>query len=174
MIIKQDFMPKDHPSRPGIALNHPKSITIHWIGPYPRQAPEDTRNWWLKGPDGKGVEASAHFIIKDDKCLQCIPEQEIAWHAGCRKGNYTSLGIEVIPLNTTGEFSSQTIDTLIQLLKRLPKIPLVRHYDWTSKDCPRFYTNSHVSGDGRVPNPEGGDQRWEELVKILEEGRDEI
>lgn len=123
-------------------------ITIHWIGPYPGQTPEQVRNYWITS---KG-EASAHFIIKDDECLQCWPLDVVAWHAGCRAGNYSSIGIEVIPKDTDGEFSEKSINTLKQLLDTLPKLPIVRHYDWTGKDCPKYYCNN---------------ERWERLLKIL-------
>lgn len=155
MIIKQDYLPVGHISRPGKPMNHPTSITIHWIGPHPKQSVYDPRSWWLKGPDGKGLAASAHYIIKDSECLQCIPENEVAWHAG-GKGNYSSLGIEVIPMNIAGEFSQDSIDTLIELLKQLPKLPLLRHYDWTGKECPLYYVN---------------EDRWITLKNELEEGR---
>lgn len=161
-------MPKDHISRPGLPLNNPTSITLHWIGPYPRQTPEIVRNWWLRGSDGKGVEASAHYIIKDDLVLQCIPEHEVAWHCGS-KGNYSSIGIELIPMNTTGMFSLKTIDSLKEVLKLLPNVELKRHYDWTGKDCPRYYTPivGMVGADGRVENPSGGEQRWIDFIKEL-------
>jgi len=109
-------------------------ITIHWTGPLPNQTPEQVRNYWISNG-----EASAHFIIKDEVCLQCWPTDTVAWHAGCRAGNYTSLGIEVIPKNEAGEFSDKSITTLKELIATLPKMPIVRHYDWTSKDCPRYY-----------------------------------
>ena len=168
MIIKQDFIPKNHPARPGLLLSKPTAITIHWIGPYPKQTPAAVRNWWFKGEDGKGVQASAHYVVKDDEVLQVIPEGEVAWHCGS-KGNYTSIGIEVIPMNLTGEFSGRTIETLAELLTKLPPLELLRHYDWTQKDCPRFYTpvTAILDGGGRVANPEGGEARWKQLIEDL-------
>lgn len=159
MIIKQDYLPKPHPARPGLALSYPTSITIHWIGPYPKQSVYDPRYWWLKGPDGKGLQASSHYIVKDDNVLECIPTGEVAWHCGST-GNFTSIGIEVIPMNIEGEFSTETIDTLRALLSKLPKLELKRHYDWTGKDCPRWYTPAFAEGEAR----------WEELKKELSSG----
>lgn len=125
-----------------------KSITIHWIGPYPGQTPEQVRQWWI---DSKG-QASAHVIIKEGDVLLCWPFDKVAWHAGCRPGNYTSLGIEVIPKNKEGEFSEKTIETLKEFLATLEQVPLVRHYDWTKKDCPKFYCD---------------ETKWQELLKKL-------
>jgi N-acetylmuramoyl-L-alanine amidase len=156
VIITQTFLPKPSPCRPGLILSKPTSITIHWIGPYPNQTVDIPYNWWLKS----GLQASAHYIVKDLKVLQCVPENEVAWHCGS-KGNYTSLGIEVIPMNIAGQFSADTIDTLCQLLQGLPKVELLRHYDWTGKNCPLYYT----------PLSDGGQERWEALVKELNDGR---
>ena len=169
MIIKQDFLPKGHPGRPGLLLSHATSVTVHWIGAFPKQRPEDTLNWWLKGSDGKGVEASAHYIIKDDRCLQAIPDGEVAWHCGS-KGNYSSIGIEVIPMNNDGEFSLSTIETLKELILRLNIKELRRHYDWTGKDCPKYYTPlaNGINNNGRTSNPEEGNRRWDELKKQIQ------
>jgi N-acetylmuramoyl-L-alanine amidase CwlA len=157
VIVEQDFLPRGKPARSGRRLNNPTSITIHWIGPAPGQTPEIVRNWWLKGSDGRGVEASAHYIIKDDRIVQCIPVSEVAWHAGS-KANYSSIGIEVIPANKEGMFSDTTIETLIYCISLLPKLKLVRHYDWTQKDCPLYYT----------PLVEDGDEHWQELKQRIE------
>ena len=126
----------------------PNVITIHWIGPYPNQTPDIVRDWWIKS----NGEASAHFIIKDDEVMQCWPIDKVAWHAGCKAGNSTSIGIEVIPKTAAGEFSEETIKTLKELLDSLPRLPIVRHFDWTGKSCPAFYCNSAA---------------WNELLKKL-------
>jgi N-acetylmuramoyl-L-alanine amidase len=102
------------------------------------------------------VEASAHYIVKDSEVLQAIPTDEVAWHCGS-KGNYSSIGIEVIPASYNGMFSTASIDTLRSLLLLLPKVPLKRHYDWTGKDCPRYYT----------PMSEGGEERWKWIESEL-------
>jgi N-acetylmuramoyl-L-alanine amidase len=157
VIIEQVYLPRGKLSRPGIRLTNPTSITIHWIGPYPKHIPEIVRNWWLHGSDGNGLEASAHFIIKDTRIMQCIPLSEVAWHCGS-KGNYTSIGIEVIPADEKGVFSDESIETLIYCCSTLPKLQLLRHYDWTEKDCPRYYT----------PLVDNGRARWEDLKARIE------
>jgi hypothetical protein len=169
LIIKQDFLPKGHLSRSGRPLSNPTSVTLHWIGPFPRQRVQDPRNWHLRGSDGNGVAASYHYIVKDNDVLQCIPDGEVAWHAG-GAGNFSSIGIGIIPMNTTGQFSDDTIETLKKLLARFPNLPLKRHWDWRDdRDCPRYYTpvTSMAGVEGRINNPEGGQQRWEELVEWL-------
>jgi N-acetylmuramoyl-L-alanine amidase len=156
MNLREMLIPKDALARPGALLKEVTSITIHWIGPYPKQAVETPREWWIKGPSGLGMDASAHFIVKDDDVLQCLPTTEVAWHCGC-SGNYTSLGIEVVPSDMEGQFSAASIRSLKALLKTLPNVELKRHFDWTGKDCPRYYTPLAMSGDAR----------WAELKQYL-------
>lgn len=147
MNLVQKFIPDGTPCDTKKKLEKIESITIHWTGPYPGQSPSDVRDWWV---NSKG-EASAHFIVKDSEVLQCWPTNKVAWHAGCKQGNDTSIGIEVIPMNVEGEFSKLSIKTLRQLLDTLPLVPVIRHYDWTGKECPKYYCNS----------------RWEQLLKEL-------
>lgn len=146
MKLVQHFIPEDAKcnTHHGLDNGMASTVTIHWIGPFPGQTPEQVRNYWISS---KG-EASAHFIIKDEECLQCWPLEKAAWHAGCRPGNYTSIGIEVVPEDTDGRFSDKSITTLKELLDRyFPNRPLVRHYDWTGKDCPKFYVDrEHWTG----------------------------
>ena len=151
-------------------------IIIHWIGPYPGQGVTTPQNWWENGGDGAGVQASAHFIAKDENVLQCLPLNEVGKHSGDSR-NYSSIGIEVIPMNTEGEFSEATKNTLKELVAYIrgqtkTDLKLERHFDCTQgKDCPRFYTpvTSLLHGGGRVANPPGGDERWEELKQFLNE-----
>jgi N-acetylmuramoyl-L-alanine amidase len=142
-----ELIEKQTPPRPSIPLTAVSSITLHWIGPYPSQSVRDPVTWWV----GQKLEASAHFIVKGDAVLNCIPITEVAWHCGS-KGNYTSIGIEVIPASTAGEFSYESMRSLRELLGLLPQVELLRHYDWTGKDCPLYYTDNN---------------RWEDLKKWL-------
>ncbi len=164
MQLKVQLLPLRTRARPGLPLKNPKSITVHWIGPFPNQTIGIPRDWWEKGPDGRGLEASAHFIIKDEDVLACVPTDEVAWHCGC-KGNYESIGIEVIPENIEGRFSIASLSTLYVLIDKLEKefgrLELKRHFDWTQKDCPRYYT----------PLVPDGQDRWDELVALKRAGK---
>ncbi len=141
MKLTENFIPEGLPcdTKTKFQDGQPSIITIHWIGPYPNQTPDNVRTWWINSKN----EASAHFIVKEDDVMQCWPTDKVAWHAGCKAGNNTSIGIEVIPCNTQGRFSEKTIRTLKELLDTLPRLPLVRHFDWTGKDCPSYYCNNN-------------------------------
>ena len=175
MIVTQKPLSLGKQARSGIKFAKPlQRIVIHWIGPYPNQAVSTPWNWWENGSDGKGVQASAHFIIKDADIIQCLPLNEVGWHSGDAR-NHDSIGIEVIPMNDRGEFSKLTIDALKLLVQHIRKetgkqLPLERHFDGAQKkDCPRYYQpRTDLAGEGgRVENPPGGEERWENLKLFL-------
>jgi len=177
MIITQKHLSLGKLARSGIKFSKPlQKIIIHWIGPYPNQVVSSPWNWWENGSDGTGVRASAHFIVKNDDILQCLPLDEVGWHSGDSR-NYESIGIEVIPKNEQGEFGSITIDTLQRLIQHIREeigrpLPLERHFDGTQKkDCPRFYTPlSEIITKDTMGNDQRGEQRWEKLKLFLNGG----
>jgi hypothetical protein len=151
-------------------------IIIHWIGPFSNQVVSSPWNWWENGSDGRGVQASAHFIVKDREVLQALPLNEVGWHSGDARNRH-SIGIEVIPQHNDGSFSEPTKEKLKELIayirKTYPEAKLERHFDGVQKkDCPRFYTNVTAMGDGRLPNPAGGEERWIELRNYLDDEGD--
>jgi N-acetylmuramoyl-L-alanine amidase CwlA len=167
MNIKVNFLSLGKKARPGVKFKQPPSlIVIHWIGPYftnPRSRVDSTRNWWENGADGKGVYASAHFVAFEDCVLQCLPLDEIGFHSGDQR-NYSSIGIEVVPVNEAGEFSQKTVETLKALCDCVKKetgrgMAIERHYDGRQKkDCPRWYTPYVIDGE----------KRWQNLKEVLE------
>jgi len=178
MKITEKLLSKGKNARSGLLLNRIKKIIIHWIGPYPNQSVHSPWNWWENGSDGKGIKASAHFILKDDEVLQSLPLNEVGWHSGDDR-NYESIGIEVIPMNNEGEFSKASIETLRLLIAHIRKevgnsLTLERHYDGVQKkDCPRFYTplSEVLTKENQQDNAtEKGEQRWEKLKSFLNGG----
>ena len=137
MKFTQKFLGKNHPSNTGLIFKngHPESITIHWTGEKIFQSPETV---WQHFNSIK-TQVAAHFIVKNDEVIQCIPLPHTAYHCGNVIGNNTSVAIEVIAENTLGEFSKKSIQTLRELYFLLGQIPLERHFDWNGKDCPRYY-----------------------------------
>ncbi|MFI3257379.1 MAG: peptidoglycan recognition family protein [Spirochaetales bacterium] len=100
--------------------------------------------------------ASAHYVVdKGGQIIQCIPETEIAYHAGADSyskavyeylpsaPNYCTIGIEMCEDDgiITTEVQSTTQELIKQLIKKY-KIPLdavLRHYDVTGKECPKHF-----------------------------------
>ena len=147
-------------NRPERAINL-KGVVIHWTANKNKGANAiANRNYFQNHPQ---VHASAHYIVDKDYIVRCIPENEVAWHAG---GNsYTNLaktkfnsrpndyliGIEMC-VNSDGDWEKTYQNTVIlvtDILKRhnLSINDIYRHYDMTGKDCPRMMTKYEKGGE---------------------------
>lgn len=126
--------------RPGLALNE-TTITIHNTA-NPSSTARNERNW-LTNP-ANNATASYHIVIDEREAIECIPLNEVAWHAGdgsgAGSGNRTSIGIEI---TESGNYAA-TLDNAATLVASMLKERgwgtdrLRRHYDWSGKNCPRL------------------------------------
>ena len=133
-------------SRPGTRLKQVKNIVVHWVGNAGSSAMAN-RNYFESLKEKKSF-ASAHYIIGlQGEIIQCVPENEIAYHAN--NANSYSIGIEVCHPDWIGKFSDVTYKALIELLADLCKrysleltTSIIRHYDVTKKLCPKYYVEN--------------------------------
>lgn len=155
-LIEKKYLPINPHSRVGHVRTATKQIVIHYVA---NPGSSALNNWnYFKN---SGVDASSNFIIGlDGEIIQCMPINEVAYHAGNKDVNYNSIGIEVCHPGEDGKFSEATYQSLIKLVSWLCKKygisrkNVIRHYDVTKKPCPLYY-----AGD---PGSEGY-RRWEEL-----------
>lgn len=146
MEIKKALLTKNVYSRPGKKLNQVTKIVIHWVGNANTSA-EANRNYF-ESLKTKRIYASAHYIIGlKGEIIQCIPEDEIAYHATV--ANSYSIGIENCHPDWSGKFNAQTYKSLIELCADLckrynlnPETDVIRHYDVTKKQCPKYYVTN--------------------------------
>ena len=167
MEVKQMHLSQNAYSRPGTKMGKVKGIVIHYVGNAGSTA-EANRNYFenlrsgQKMSNGQYRYASSHYIVGlKGEIIECIPETEVAYHAS--SANKDHIGIEVCHPTADGKFSKVTYKALIELIihicKRHSLKPLrdvIRHYDVTGKDCPRYY----------VQNP----SEWEQLKKDADKG----
>lgn len=145
-------------SRPMTKQKTIQNIVVHWVGNAGSTA-ENNAKYFDSLKEGKRnnlgefIYASSHYIIGNDGVLvRCVPEGEVAYHAS-RANNY-SIGIEVCHPDWTGKFTDLAYKTLIELLAELcsryrlkPTQAILRHYDVTGKDCPRYYVKNQTAWD---------------------------
>jgi N-acetylmuramoyl-L-alanine amidase len=149
--IKRLFL--TNKNRPKKKIRKLKGIVVHWTANEGKGANAlANRNYF----NNTTRAASAHYIVDDHQIIQCIPDDEIAYHVGAKKyrtdgiklsespygPNYFLIGIEMC-VNKDGVWSKtyqNTIDLIVYLLKKhsLTVDDLYRHYDITGKDCPRM------------------------------------
>lgn len=134
-----NLLPLDHDTNTELFFKDGQydSITIHYTGEQFGQTPQVVRKWLARDNN----EASYHFIVKDNLCLQIQSTEKCVYHCGHPTGNRTSLAIGVIPDSEHGEFSEASMKTLKELLFLLRHVPLFRHYDWNGKPCPAWYVD---------------------------------
>ena len=159
--VTQALLPENPFSRPGTPLEQVNGIAIHYVG-NPGTTAQQNRDYFagLAQQDQEPYTyASSHFLIGlDGEILQCVPLDEIAYCTSQR--NVDTISIECCHPDEDGEFSPETYASLVRLTRwlmdtyHLDTSQVIRHYDATGKECPRYY----------VQNPEA----WEQFLKDLE------
>lgn len=174
--VKKDLLTVNEFSRPGRKMPEILGLIYHWTG-VPNQAAKLVRMFFEYRKFGKDGYGSAHYCIDTDgTILQMIPEGEVAYHVGSSLmdpvsgriytdwareafGKYASLpadtspnwctiGIEMVPIDMDGRFSTETVESARELGANLCikyALPVDRvgtHHGVVGwKDCPRWWTN---------------------------------
>ena len=156
IMIVEKWLTENKYSRCGRKLDKVLGIVVHYVGAN-NQKPEQTVNYFESLKEGKNeIYASAHYVVgQDGKVIQCIPNDEVAYHCGALKykegiqeklgsyPNYTTIGIEMC--HDEKGFSEETLKSASNLCSqllmeyKLDVGDLYRHFDITSKLCPKFF-----------------------------------
>lgn len=145
--ITQEFFAVNPYSRPGTKMNRIDNIIVHYVA-NPGTTARQNWNYFNNLKDQKGekaTSASSHFIIGlDGEILQGIPMDEIAYSTS-KERNLDSVSIENCHPDETGKFTDDTYASLVKLTAwlcqelDLTEKNVIRHYDATGKDCPRYF-----------------------------------
>lgn len=132
----------------------PKGVVIHWTANTAESADADNnRNYF----NYSGVSASAHYVVDEHQIVQCLPEDEMAYHVGAKRysekalrelswyPNNCSLGVEIC-VNKGANFKSTMLNAVslcadICIRHKWTAERLWRHFDITGKDCPKFFVD---------------------------------
>ena len=151
--VEQDYLTVNEWSRPGTELEEINGVVIHYVG-NPGTTAHANRNYFESLSSGQeGTYASSHFIVGlEGEVIQCVPLTEVAYASNTRNGDTVS--IEVCHPDETGEFSPVTYDRAVELTAWLcvqfkldPETDVIRHYDVTGKECPRYYVEHPEAWD---------------------------
>lgn len=162
--VTKEYLPVNPFSRPGTGLEEVNGVVVHYVG-NPGTTAEQNRSFFAglaeqtEGTEDT-VSASSHFLIGlDGEIIQCIPLDEWAYCTGER--NRDTISIECCHPDDGGEFTDATYQSLLRLVRWLQEEfdldgeQIIRHYDVTGKECPRYY----------VQHPEA----WEQFKADLEQ-----
>ena len=132
----------DGASRRGTSLSDINDIVIHYVG-NPGTSAQANRNWYAN----PSSNVSSHFIVGlKGEIIQCIPLHEKSSASNHR--NSDTISIEVCHPDASGKFNAATYDSLVDLTAWLVKScgltvdNVIRHYDVTGKECPRYYVRN--------------------------------
>jgi len=111
-------------------------LVLHWFG----IGTIDSAINSFKNPER---QASAHYLVSDNRIVQMVDENDTAWHCGVFNMNQKSIGIEndANPNKTLSEESYQTTGRLIKKICQRHNIPIDRehikgHREIKSTQCP--------------------------------------
>ena len=141
--VTQELLPINEYSRPGEKLTAVNGVVVHYTG-NPGTTAEQNRSYFAGLAETGETYASSNFVIGlEGEVLECVPLDEVAYASSQR--NYDTLSIEVCHPDDTGEFTQASYDALVKLVQwlvdtyGLERDQILRHYDVTGKECPRYY-----------------------------------
>ena len=150
-------------SRPGAALEQVNGIVVHYTA-NPGTTAIQNRSYFENLAETHETKASSHFVIGlDGEIVQCIPCNEISYASNDR--NSDTISIECCIEDETGKFNGNTYESLIKLTTwlmgryDLSVDDVIRHYDVTGKDCPKYY----------VEHEDAWEQFKQDLLDYIEE-----
>ena len=145
MEIQEKLLTINPYSRSGESQNRIENIVVHWVGNAGSSAIAN-RNYFENLQNTHKTYASSHYVIGlDGEIIRCIPEDEVAFHAGSYSMNRKSIGIEDCHPDWDGKFNENTYNSLVELCADICKRyelsvdNIIRHYDVTGKNCPKYY-----------------------------------
>lgn len=135
----------DGSSRRGQRLEDIRSIVIHYVA-NPGSSAQANHDWYAN-PES---EVSSHFLVGlEGEVIQCIPLDEFSSASNHR--NKDTISIEVCHPDETGKFNDESYHSLVKLtawlldVSGLTSEDVIRHYDITGKDCPRYFVANEDS-----------------------------
>ncbi len=144
--VTVDLIPVNEYSRPGDLLDGVNAIVVHYTG-NPGTTAQQNRDYFASLAETGEDSVSSHFVIgADGEIIQCIPLNEKSYCTNDR--NHDTISIECCHPDTTGEFTQETIDSLVKLVQYLADCygldedGVIRHYDVTGKLCPYYYATN--------------------------------
>ena len=153
--ITQDIIAKDGHSRSGLEVARVNDIVVHYVA-NPGSSAKDNRDYF----NSSKSNVSAHFVVGlKGEIIQCVPMYEQS--SASNQRNPDTISIKVCHPDITGEFSVPSYNSLVKLLVwlcqeyNLDEDNIIRHYDVTGKNCPKFY----------VEHPE----EWAQLKQYVKE-----
>lgn len=136
-------------SRPGTKTEKITGVVMHYTA-NPGATAMENRNYFENLKDSKKTKASSNFVVGlDGEIVQCVPTWEVAYASNNR--NRDTVSIECCHPDASGKFNEKTYRSMVQLTAwlcmkfDLTETDVIRHYDVTGKDCPKFFVEDEAA-----------------------------
>lgn len=133
-------------SRPGTETKKITGVVVHYTA-NPGATAMDNRNYFENLKDSHETKVSSNFVVGlEGEIVQCVPTWEEAYASNSR--NLDTVSIECCHPDETGKFNDKTYQSMVELcawlcLKfDLDGNDVIRHYDVTGKDCPKYFVEN--------------------------------
>lgn len=133
-------------SRPGPEAKKITGVVVHYTA-NPGASAMDNRNYFENLKDSHETKVSSNFVVGlEGEIVQCVPTWEEAYASNSR--NLDTVSIECCHPDETGKFNDKTYQSMVELcawlcLKfDLDGNDVIRHYDVTGKDCPKYFVEN--------------------------------
>ena len=143
--VTADLIPSPGTARSGRALEDFNGIVIHYVG-NPGTSAVANRNYFAT----PGTAVVSHFVVGlEGEVIQCLPLWERSVASNSR--NKDTVSIEVCHPDETGQFNPATYAAAVRLTAWLCRVgdlsadAVIRHYDVTGKECPRYYVRNEAA-----------------------------
>ena len=150
-------------SRPQLPIEQVNYIAIHYTA-NPGSTAMSNRDYFENLATTQENKVSSHFVVGlEGEVVQCIPTSELSYATNCR--NVDTISIECCHPDETGQFNDATYSSAVKLTAwlctrfELGTDQVIRHYDVTGKDCPKYY----------VENPDAWIQMKEDIAAQIQE-----
>ncbi len=161
--ISEQFLTVNEFSRPGLSLTDtPQYIVIHYTA-NPGSSAQNNRDYFENLKDTGQTYASAQFVIGlNGEIIQCVPCDEMAYCSNSL--NEICISIELCHPDEWGNFTDATYNNCVYLVAHLMNYyhmdmsQLIRHYDVTGKNCPRYFVEH--------------EDRWDVFKQFVEQYRE--
>lgn len=143
--VTADLIPTIGTARSGRTLENFSGIVIHYVG-NPGTSAAGNRNYFAT----PGTTVVSHFVVGlEGEVIQCLPLWERSVASNSR--NKDTISIEVCHPDDSGEFAPATYAAVVRLTAWLCEVgdlttdEVIRHYDVTGKECPRYYVRNEAA-----------------------------
>ena len=133
-------------SRPGTETKKITGVVVHYTA-NPGATAMDNRNYFENLKDSHETKVSSNFVVGlEGEIVQCVPTWEEAYASNSR--NIDTVSIECCHPDESGKFNDKTYQSMVELcawlcLKfDLDGNDVIRHYDVTGKDCPKYFVEN--------------------------------